>query len=294
MATTNELNKQLQKRPEQKDLRTLIQESAKELGKALPKHMGAERLVRIALTCIRTTPDLARCTPESLLGSLFTSAQIGIEPIGGRAYLLPFNNNRKRPDGSGWHSVKECQFIIGYKGLVELFYRHDKAVQLDWGIVREGDEFDYELGTDAYLRHKPAKSGQGEVLSYWVMATLKNGGKPFIVKSKADCLEHGKNHSKTYSKSKGEFFPNSPWVKELDAMCLKTCLVQLAKLLPLSVELQRAIDSDESSRSIRSGVGDILDVPSETNWDEVEKDVKKEDEKEAEATADGEGDNVNL
>src|SRR3990167_2357663 len=102
-------------------IQSMIEKSASELGRALPDHMKPERLVRIALTCIRLNPALAECTPASLLGALFTAAQIGIEPIAGRAYLLPFNNKRKI--GNEWKTIKEVQFVMGYKGVVELFYR---------------------------------------------------------------------------------------------------------------------------------------------------------------------------
>src|SRR5690349_10776977 len=109
MATTEATKAALATVPEQQSLQELITKSAKELGKALPEHMRPERLVRIALTCIRLNPELGKCTPASLLGSLFTAAQIGIEPVAGRAYLLPFNNNRKIDNE--WKTVKEAQFI---------------------------------------------------------------------------------------------------------------------------------------------------------------------------------------
>lgn len=258
--------------PKPKSMKELIGSYSKELGQSLPEHLRADRLVRIALTCIRQTPDLAKCTPESFLGALFTAAQIGVEPIAGRAYLLPFNNTKKKPDGT-WHTVKEAQFVLGYKGIVDLFYRHEKAVSLDWGIVHEGDVFEYGKGTDAYLRHIEHKAPDAQILGYWVMANLLNGGKPFHYMTLGECLEHGKRHSKTYSKKKEEWFENSPWIKDQDAMCLKTVLVQLAKILPISIELQRAIDSDESSRNVVKGlkVENVLDIPSETNWDEIEK-----------------------
>jgi recombinational DNA repair protein RecT len=51
-------------------------------------------------------------------------------------------------------------------------------------------------------------------------------------------------------------------------MCLKTVLIQLAKLLPLSVELQRALGADETSREYRSGIEDALDLPDTTAWQE--------------------------
>lgn len=266
--STLEATKNALQKAEPRSLKSLIEESAKELGRALPNSLKPERLVRIALTCIRLNPDLSKCTPESFLGALFTSAQLGIEPIAGRAYLLPFNNSRKKPDGT-WHTVKECQFILGYKGVADLFYRHEKAVQLDWGIVRENDDFKYELGTNSFLKHVPAMSDRGAVTLYYVIATLQGGGKPFMVMSRNDCLSHAQQHSKTFDKKKGAFYDSSPWKTSEDSMCLKTVLVQLAKILPLSVETQRALGTDETSREFRKGIDNALDLPDNTNWDQV-------------------------
>lgn len=276
MSTPEETQKALQTAVQPKSLRDIIESATKELQKALPEHMKPERLVRIALTCIRMTPDLSKCTPESFLGALFTAAQLGIEPIAGRAYLLPFNNNKKKGDGS-WHSVKECEFLLGYKGMVELFYRHEKAVNLEWGIVKEKDTFDYERGTNSFLRHKEAKGERGETVGYWVMANLIHGGKPFHYMSKPECLEHGKKHSKTYDRKKDIFYPGTPWVDDFDSMALKTVLIQLQKILPLSVELQRAIQADETSRNFRHGIDNVLDLPDQVNWeDEKKSDVSEQ------------------
>lgn len=278
MSTPDQVSTALAKTGETKSLKQLIEESARELSRALPDHMKPERLVRIALTCIRTTPDLAKCTQESFLGALFTAAQLGIEPIAGRAYLLPFNNSRKKPDGT-WHTVKEAQFLLGYRGVTELFYRHDKAINIEWGVVCEGDEFDYEKGTNSFLRHKEGLK-RGAHLGYWVMANLNNGGKPFHYMTQADCIEHGKRHSKTVDKKSGAFYDSSPWSKDIDSMCLKTVLIQLAKILPLSVELQRSIQADETSREYRKEVENVLDLPDQVNWNDVEKEVEEKTKKE--------------
>lgn len=255
----------------------LINKSAKELGRALPAHLNPERITRIAVTEIRKNPKLALCSQESFLGALFTSAQTGLELVAGRAYIIPFQNSRKKADGS-WHKVYEAQFVIGYKGLADLFYRHEKAVQLDWGVVYSNDEFEFEFGTNAFLRHRPKLTDRGNVVAYWVQAGLSGGGKPFKVMSHAECMAHGQEHSKTWvSKEWSEekrrmvdcephFAKDSPWFKEPESMCLKTVLIQLAKLLPLSVELQRAISVDESSRDFRDALRVGLDAPSTTAW----------------------------
>jgi len=256
-------------------LRAMIQNSVKEIERALPSHLNADRIVRIALTSIRLNPDLAKCTPESFLGSLFVLAQIGIEPIAGRAYLLPFNNKRKI--GSEWTTTKEVQAIIGYKGLIELFYRNDAALSIDTQAVYANDDFNYEYGTDSFLKHKPTMKERGAVIGYYAVAKMRGGASVFKYMSKDECMLHGRNHSKTFNKKSNEFSSYSPWAKEPDAMCKKTVLIQLSKLLPLSVEIQRAINVDETSRHFRSGIKDTLDLPDNTSWQETDaKEIKDE------------------
>jgi recombination protein RecT len=268
MAKQEELKKALDKIETHQSLLEVIKASTAELGKALPKEMNAERLVRIATTCIRLNPELGNCSPTSFLGALYTAAQIGLEPVAGLAYLLPFNNSRKI--GDQWQTIKEVQLVIGYKGLNALFFRHEKSVQLDWGEVRANDEFKYEYGTSAFLRHVPANGDRGEATHFYVVATLQGGGKPFLVMTKSECMEHGKKHSKTFNKKENVFNSKSPWATNPDSMCKKTVAIQLFKILPLSVELQRAIGVDETSREFRKGITDALDIPATDTWEEPE------------------------
>lgn len=271
----------MEKSPEQTTLMTLIKDSVKELSQVLPKSMNPERIVGIALTSIRLNPKLAQCTPESFMGSLFVLAQIGLEPIAGRAYLLPFYNNRKEMINGvpKWRKVYEVQALIGYKGMAELFYRHESALAIDMQTVRKNDDFDYEFGTNASLRHKPNMGDRGPVIGYYAIAKMRTGGEKFQYMSQQQCLDHAKKHSKVFSKKDNKFLPGTPWVTDVDAMCMKTVLIQLAKLLPLSVEMQRAVAVDETSRQYRKGVGDALALPDTTNWQEKAEDAEVIEEK---------------
>lgn len=266
--TTDQVKNRIIATPEseQKTLKDIIKGATTEIGKALPAHMTPERVIRIALTTIAQNPDLAKCTPNSFMGSLFAMAQLGLEPIGGRCYLLPFNN--KRNIGGEWKVVKEVQLLVGYKGYIELFYRHDAALSIDMRTVHANDDFSFEYGTGSFLKHRPAIANRGEVVAYYAVAKLRGGASIFQVMSKDDCMDHGRKHSKTYDSKTNTFYSSSPWAKEPDAMCCKTVLLQLAKLLPLSIELQRAISMDETSRDYRSGVEDAIELPNTTNWDE--------------------------
>lgn len=268
MPTSNEVAEMVAKTEKPKTLQELILAAASKLKRALPKHMSEERLQSIAFTCLRTNPELTRCTAESFLGALFTAAQIGIEPIAGRAFLLPFNNSRKI--NGEWKTFKEVGFVIGYKGIVELFYRHAKAVMINWGVVHANDRFEYEYGSNHFLRHVPAMKDRGEVIAFWVMAQLKEGGNAFMVMSREDCIKHGMEYSKTYDKKAGKFYDSSPWINSEESMCLKTVLIQLSKILPLSVEIQRAIERDETSIDLRPGI-EPLDTQVTTEWQDQPK-----------------------
>ena len=271
MATQNDLKTQAMQ-TKTVTIPDLIKKSVVELGKALPSHMNAERLCRIALTTLRMNPDLYNCSPESFLAALFQSAQLGLEPnIEGQAYILPFNNKRKV--GNDWKTIKEAQFQIGYKGYAELFYRHEKAMGLDMQKVCANDEFDYALGTEAYIKHKPA-AVRGETIGFYAVATLANGAKLFKYMSKAEAMEHGQKFSKTFSKRDNAFSSFSPWATNPDAMCMKTVLMQLMKLLPKSIEIQRALAMDET---IKSKVDkDMFNVPDNTDWNKDVIEVKAE------------------
>jgi len=262
---TGKVGAALSTKEQPQPLEMLIRKAGKEIGKSLPMALQPERFVQIALTCLRLNPQLTKCTPASLIGALFVSAQLGLEPVAGNAYILPFNNS-KFINGE-WVKVLEAQFLIGYKGLATLFYRHEKAVQINWGTVHEKDDFSYQYGTDQFLKHIPAKEG-GKVIGYYVVAVLQNSGKSFMYMTKEDCIAHGKKHSKTFNKKDNKFLPQSPWTTNPDAMCLKTVLIQLAKLLPLSIELQQAISADETSREYRESIDNALDLPDQTIWEE--------------------------
>ena len=102
---------------QQKDtsLKGLIKAMGPQIKKALPSVLTPERFTRMVFTALSTNPQLQQCTPASFLGAMMQAAQLGVEPNTpiGQAYLIPYRNKGKL----------ECQFQIGYKGLIDLAYR---------------------------------------------------------------------------------------------------------------------------------------------------------------------------
>ena len=73
-------------------VRDLFLKNQDAIKSALPKHMTVDRMIRVAFTCINTTPKLLDCSPRSLLAAVLQCAQLGLEPGNtlGHVYLVPF------------------------------------------------------------------------------------------------------------------------------------------------------------------------------------------------------------
>lgn len=213
----------------------LIQSLRPEMARALPKHMDADRMARIALTVLRQNPNLGASTPESFMGALLTCAQLGLEPgAGGEAYLVPYQHRKGPLAGK-----TECQLIIGYQGLVKLYWQHPLAKHIDAQAVHEHDEFDYAYGLDPFLRHKPALGDRGQVIAYYGVASLTTGGSAFVVLSpdQVKSLRQGKQGPS------GQIADPMAWMER------KTVLRQLLKTLPKSTNLVRGLEVDEKIRT---------------------------------------------
>jgi len=202
----------------------------KEIKNALPRHLTADRLARIALTEVRKNPKLKECTVESFAGSILTASQMGLE-LGsafGQGYLVPFLNKK---DGQ-----QECQLILGYKGMIDLAHRSGKIKNLHADVVYSNDFFDFEYGSDPFLKHKPnIHDNNGNITHFYACASLMGGGFQYVVLRKEEVDEIKKN-----SKS------SSIWDKHYNAMGKKTSIRRLFNLLPVSAEVTQLLAKEDA------------------------------------------------
>lgn len=206
---------------------------------AMPRGAEAAQLVRDALTAIRQTPQLAECDAPSVLGSLMTCAQLGLRPgVLGHAWLLPFW------DSKAGH--RRAQLVIGYQGLVELAHRSGQIKSLIARTVHENDLFEVDYGLDDRLVHKPTMNGpKGNPIAYYAVAKFTTGGHAFYVMSHYD-MEEYRDRNATAKTRDGRVV--GPWVTNFEGMAHKTCVRQLAKWMPKSTDLGRAIEVDGGVR----------------------------------------------
>ena len=228
-------NKQEIKITKSMSIADMIKALEPEIKKALPSVITPERFTRMALSSLNNNPKLAECTQMSFLAALMSAAQLGLEPNTslGQAYLIPYNNK----------GVLECQFQIGYKGLIDLVYRNSNVQTIQAHAVYENDYFEYELGLNSKLIHKPALRDRGKIILFYALFKLNNGGYGFEVMSKEDIDNHAQIYSKGFASS------YSPWKTDYESMAKKTVIKKLLKYAPLKTDVLRAINSDETIKS---------------------------------------------
>jgi len=204
---------------------------------ALPKHMSTDRLIRVSMTALRRTPKLLECSTTSLLGAIISAAQLGLETDGalGHAYLVPYK--------------KECQLVIGYRGMIDLARRSGQILSISARVVYENDKFEYSYGLDEKLDHIPAMDGRGSPIAAYAVARIVGGGYQIEVLSMEQLR---KAQDASQAKYKG-----CPWEAYWDEMARKTAVRRLFKYLPVSVEMQRAIGLDDMADA---GVPQYIDI----------------------------------
>ncbi len=231
-------------REKTQNVRDLLEKNKAQIAMALPRHMTADRMMRVAMTAVQRTPKLLECTPASLFGAIVQASQLGLEPDGalGHAYLIPYWNGTKK--------VFEVQFMPGYKGLLDLARRSRQLSTIEARVVHSADAFQFSFGLVPVLKHTPITTGDsGEATHVYAIVHLKDGGAQFDVMSREDV-------EKIRARSKAK--DSGPWVTDWDEMAKKTVLRRLCKLLPSSVELQRAVALDEA---VEAGIPQVFDVP---------------------------------
>ncbi len=224
-------------------VRDLLEKSRQQIANALPKHLTPERMIRIALTTVQRNPKLLECDPVGLIGCVMEASQLGLEIGGilGQCYLVPYWNGKAKR--------REAQLQVGYKGFLALARRSGEVARFAAHEVKEADLFDYEYGSSAFLRHKPARGPRGQTIYVYAELLLKDGAYDFEVMSREDVEEHRQRYAQASSE---------PWQSAWDEMAKKTVIRRLAKRAPVSTEMQRAASLDEYAEA---GIGQQLAPP---------------------------------
>lgn len=218
------------------------------IAAALPKICTPDRFMRVMMTAAQKNKELLKCTKQSLFEAMMSCAELGIEPDGRRAYLIPFKNSKK--------GVVECQLQLGYKALVELVLRSGTVSNIHADVVCDNDDFEYDTGE--IKRHKiDFKKERGAMYAAYAKATFKDGTTKAEVLSRFE-IEAIRNRSQAVRAAK-RWGRETPWDTDYNEMAKKTAFKRLSKWLTLSPELRDAIAKDDEAEKVQAEV--VTDAP---------------------------------
>ena len=221
-----------------------------------------EFMVKV-LNAVKKTPDLLKCTPQSLFGSILYFAEIGL-PFNtpeGFGYILPYSNK----------GGMEATPIIGYKGLIEMAYRNPRVKSIRIQSVYENDEFTYEYGTNEYIKHKPTMAGaRGNLTAVYAIAKIEGIEPLFVVVHKPELDKIQK-----LSKSGGsQYSPYNNGTDVFNVMQSKVAIKLLFKTLPKTdnealikvLELDNKFDYQKNVKIVGEETGyDIIEEEQKVN-----------------------------
>lgn len=228
--------------PAKRDIRTTLADMKPLLQQALPKHLTADRVIQMATNYVRQNSVLARCTEQSLIGAVMQASILGLEPVQalGQVYFVPYKANKGTREQPNW--VDEVQFQLGYRGILRLIHNSKEVKTIYAEVVREGDIFEYELGLHPKLKHIPNPEGKenAKITHVYGVAHTIYGGEVFrvLTRNKIESLRKRNRAQKEQ--------PSGAWQTDYEEMAKAKVIKQLAKYLPLSLEVEKALAANES------------------------------------------------
>lgn len=198
-----------------------------QIALALPKHITADRMVRLAMTAFSQNKSLQDCDMHSIFASVIVAAQLGLEiGVGGQGYLVPYKG--------------KATFVPGWQGLVDLVSRAGRATV--WtGAVYNGDEFDWALGDRPFVKHRPGGDGDSwkDISHVYAIGRVNGSDHPVIEVWTMDRIVR---HLKKFNKVGGMHYALKDNGQNMEMYARKVALLQVLKYMPKSVEVQRAVD----------------------------------------------------
>lgn len=198
----------------------------------LPDEAAAVRFRRVVIQAMTKNPDLLACSPESIVSAVFEAAAMGLEPTGaaGGAHLVPRKGR--------------ATLVVDYRGVIQMVTRPDPSgrpsdvLSIETRAAKEGDEFDYALGTDAWVKHKPslaANRSAKPTTHVYAIARLRSGVSIPDVMDRAEVERIQKREPRG----------NGPWATDWDEMAKKTVIKRLAKVLPVRPEVRSLLTRED-------------------------------------------------
>ena len=212
-----------------------------QMALALPKHLNADRMARLALTAFSTTPALQDCDPKSIAASIMTAGQLGLEPnVNGQGFLVPYG--------------RTCQFVPGWKGLVDLVSRSGRGTVYT-GVIFADQKYTFTDGArrDLVVHNETDLDAPEDITHAYAIGWVNRASMPIIELWSVNKI---RKHRDKYNKQGKKHYSFREW----EAYCRKIPLLQVLKYMPASIERQNAISISDAAESGRGAIieGDFV------------------------------------
>jgi recombination protein RecT len=215
-----------------------------QLALALPKHMTADRMARLAMTAFSSSPQLQNCDQKSIAAAIMTAGQLGLEPgVNGAGYLIPYG--------------RTCTFVPGWKGLVDLVSRSGRGTVYT-GVIFNDQRYEFRDGAkrDLIILNESDLDAPEDITHAYAIGWVKDASMPII-----ELWTVGKirKHRDKYNKVGQKHYSYRDW----EMYCRKVPLLQVLKYMPCSVEMSNAISISHASESGRGAIienGIVIDT----------------------------------
>jgi recombination protein RecT len=203
---------------------------------------GGERFAELMLAVV-STPEIAACTPASVVAAAYACARLGLtpDPILGHIYIIP-RSVKVREYGRPERWEKRAGVQIGYKGMVELARRSGVVRSINVEVVYDGDNFRYWSDENGkHIRHEPQvdRAANARPLTVYCVAEMAGGGWPQVEVMPWSEVQRIRQ---TFADEK-----SPAWKSNEIEMGKKTVVRRASKLWPQSPELGQAVQWEEQA-----------------------------------------------
>jgi recombination protein RecT len=224
------------------------------IANALHDPARCARFTASIVSAVSVNQALQNCDRNTVISGALLGESLNLSPSPqlGQYYLVPFNNKKK--------GMQDAQFVLGYKGYVQLALRSGQYKSINVEIVKQGEykgrdpmtgdpRFQFLEDDDEWERLP--------VIGYMASFEYLNGFRKVLYWSKEKMMNHADRYSAAFSRKayenliagnipQGEMWKcSSFWYKDFDSMAKKTMLRQLiSKWGIMSTDMQSAYESD--------------------------------------------------
>lgn len=216
------MSTQVTKRDQVDVFKSQVMNRESEFRMALPAHIPVERFMRVINTAVTGNPDLLGADRVSLFQSAMKAAQDGLLPDGRDGALVIFKN--------------KVQWMPMIGGILKKVRNSGELLSISAYVAYSNDEFEYSLGDEEKIMHKPALDERGRPRLVYAIAKTKDGG---IYREVMTVAEVERVRAVSRAGASG------PWKDWWDEMARKTVLRRLSKRLPMSSDLDDLVRRDD-------------------------------------------------